>query len=41
MAPVCVFVEDSGDRSKVMSVNAMDRCKRVLLAPGAESVLPM
>ena len=40
-ASVCVFVEDTVDRSKALSVNAMDGCKRILLGPGAVHVLPM
>ena len=40
-ASVCVFVEETADRGKVLAVNAMDLCKRVMLPAGGQAVLPM
>eukprot|EP01052_Picozoa_sp_SAG31_P021021 SAG31_NODE_1605_length_7765_cov_2.124315_3_plen_251_part_00 len=40
-ASVCVFVEATSDRKKVLPVNAMDLCKRILLPSGGHVVLPM
>ena len=40
-ARVCVFVESAADLGRVLSVNAMDRCRRVLVLAGGAVHIPL